>query len=345
MQQIIDKLKLLLDDEDLKNIREVIREIKSEIKLNNKFSNNEIIIDTNILFEELQQILDTKSLDRTKHYIRILYKSLTELKVSKVSDINLNRWKEYSDIWTDSLWLINKRDSSGAHSNTYHGNYVPQIPNQFIKRYTKKGDWVLDAFLGGGTTLIETQRLGRNGIGIELQEDVCSFAKENINKEINKHGVISDIINGDSTQLDYKKELERLGIDKVQLVLLHPPYWNIIQFSEDKKDLSNCDSLETFLQMFGTIVDKCSEVLDKNRHLILVISDMYSNSEWIPLGFYSMQEVLKRKFKLKSIIVKDFNNNTKGKEQQVNLWKYRALVGGFYIFKHEYIFLFEKNNK
>jgi len=27
------------------------------------------------------------------------------------------------------------------------------------------------------------------------------------------------------------------------------------------------------------------------------------------------------------------------------LWRYRALVGGFYIFKHEYIFLFKKVKK
>jgi hypothetical protein len=70
---------------------------------------------------------------------------------------------------------------------------------------------------------------------------------------------------------------------------------------------------------------------------------MYAKSEWIPLGFYAMQEVLKRKYKLKSIVVKNFKH-TKGKDQQSNLWRYRAITGGFYVFKHEYIFLFEKNN-
>jgi len=60
------------------------------------------------------------------------------------------------------------------------------------------------------------------------------------------------------------------------------------------------------------------------------------------LGFYTMNEVLKRNYTLKSIIIKNFEE-TKGKRNQKELWRYRALVGGFYIFKHEYIFLFRKN--
>lgn len=343
MQEIISKLSELLDSEDLKYIRTVVNTIKDDVhKLKDvKLKNDNITIDTRILKEEIQQILDTKGLDRTKHYVRILHKSLTKFKPSKVSDINLNRWKEYDDIITDSLWIIDKRDNSGAHANTYHGNYIPQIPHQFIKRFTKKGDTVIDPFLGGGTTLIETQRLGRNGLGIELQNEVADLAKDNILQEPNAHNIKTNVVVGDSLEIDFRQELDKLGIDKAQLILMHPPYWNIIKFSDDEKDLSNCNNLESFLESFGKIVDNTTEVLEKGRHLVLVISDMYAKSEWIPLGFYSMQEVLKRKYKLKSIVVKNFKH-TKGKDQQTNLWRYRAITGGFYVFKHEYIFLFEK---
>ena len=73
-----------------------------------------------------------------------------------------------------------------------------------------------------------------------------------------------------------------------------------------------------------------------------MIGDKYAGGEWVPLGFLSMQEVLKRGVKLKSIIVKNFED-TKGKQTQKELWRYRALKGGFYVFKHEYIFLFQKD--
>lgn len=77
----------------------------------------------------------------------------------KINDLNLNNWQEYKDILTDSLWIIGARDKSGAHTGEYHGNFIPQIPNQLMRRFTKKDDVVLDTFLGSGTTLIECRRL------------------------------------------------------------------------------------------------------------------------------------------------------------------------------------------
>ena len=58
------------------------------------------------------------------------------------NDLNLDKWKE-SEIWTDSLWIIPERDNTGKHSGFYHGNFIPQIPNQLMRRFTKKGDVVL----------------------------------------------------------------------------------------------------------------------------------------------------------------------------------------------------------
>lgn len=73
--------------------------------------------------------------------------------MTKINDLNLKNWKEYQDILTDSLWILSERDKSGAHRGDYHGNFIPQIPNQLMRRFTKKGDVVLDTFLGSGTTL------------------------------------------------------------------------------------------------------------------------------------------------------------------------------------------------
>lgn len=110
--------------------------------------------------------------------------------MAKYNDLDMSCWKQYDDIYTDTLWIIDKRDNSGAHSGAYHGNFVPQIPNQLFRRYTKKGDWILDPFMGSGTSLIEAQRLGRNSIGIELQEEVAKDAYQRIFSEKNNccHG-------------------------------------------------------------------------------------------------------------------------------------------------------------
>ncbi len=88
------------------------------------------------------------------------------------NDLNPDLWRDYNDTYTDSLWIIDKRDNTGLHSGHYHGNFIPQIPRQLFSRYTKKGDWILDPFMGSGTSIIEAINMERNSIGIDLQSNV-----------------------------------------------------------------------------------------------------------------------------------------------------------------------------
>lgn len=311
----------------------------SSIKL--LFDGIETEIKKDVLIKVLTQITEAQTYERAKYYVNRLVKSITEIKQSKINDLNLNRWKEYEDLLTDSLWIFNKRDKSGAHNARYWGNFVPQIPNQLLRRFTKKGDWVLDPFTGSGTTLIECKRLGRNALGIDLSEDAVKLCNENLEKEKNPFNVRIETIKGDSSVFDLKNYLKHYQKKNFQFIIMHPPYWDIIKFTDEKSDLSNAASIKEFLTMFGKVLDNISPFLEKKRYLAVVIGDKYSNGEWIPLGFLTMQEVLKNNFKLKSIIVKNFEETT-AKRNQKELWRYRALVGGFYIFKHEYIFLFQK---
>ncbi|MDF1516284.1 MAG: DNA methyltransferase, partial [Anaerolineae bacterium] len=157
----------------------------------------------------------------------------------------------------------------------------------------------------------------------------------------NSHNIHTSIITGDSTQLDYAALLHDLGIQAVDLIILHPPYHDIIRFSDDAVDLSNKPDVATFLDGFRQVVHHTFPILTPGRFLVVVIGDKFEHGEWIPLGFYAMQAVLDEGYKLKSIIVKNYDQ-TKGKRDQTQLWRYRALAGGFYIFKHEYIYVFQK---
>ncbi|MBQ9479400.1 MAG: hypothetical protein IJU71_07595 [Selenomonadaceae bacterium] len=260
--------------------------------------------------------------------------------MSKCNDIDLKRWRDYSDVLTDSLWLIDRRDKTGAHDGSYHGNFVPQVPHQLFTRYTKRGDWVLDGFMGSGTSLIEAQRMGRNSIGIELQQSVADEARQRIDSE-RRQEIRAEVLVGDSRSIDLTTELKRLGIGAVQFVLLHPPYWDIINFSDSKDDLSNAATLEEFMASFGRVIDNTTSVLERDRYCALVIGDKYANGRVIPLGFECMNAFIERGFLLKGIVVKNIGE-TKGKAHDQNLWRYRSLQGGFYIFKHEYVFVFQK---
>ena len=295
------------------------------------------------LLGELSQIGAAFTLERARYYVERLIKGVSEVRTSGINDINLNRWKEYGDILTDSLWQIERRDGTGAHSADYWGNFVPQIPNQLLRRYTKRGDWVIDTFAGSGTTLIEGRRLGRNVLGVELQAHVAARARELLEAEPNPHDVAGVIVDADSARVDYAAELARHGQRAAQLVIMHPPYFDIIRFSDDARDLSNAPSVDAFLAMLGRVTANVAPYLQNGRYLALVIGDTYREGDWIPLGFQAMNEVQRHGFALKSIVVKNFED-TLGKRAQKELWRYRALASGFYVFKHEYMFLFQRRS-
>lgn len=357
MEIIINKDRLLEvlseaeNSKDLIELRRIISDINYSIEskydklflLNISENGDTIKYNKDLILSDLKQILESQTQERARYYTTRLKKSISEIKTSKINDINLNRWKEYSDIITDSLWIWPKRDNSGVHNAGYWGNFVPQIPYQVITRYTKKGDWVLDTFSGSGTTLIECKRLGRNGIGIELNPKVAEDSKLLINSQKSEFNVLTQVIVGDSQKISTEEITKYIPNKKVQLIIMHPPYFDIIRFSKSKEDLSNADSLSSFLQMFGNVVKNVTDLLEKNRYLVLVIGDKYSKGEWIPLGFLTAIEIIKNGYTLKSIIVKNIEN-TLAKRNQEDLWRYRALVGGFNIFKHEYVMVFKKTD-
>lgn len=267
---------------------------------------------------------------------------------STFHDLDLKQWKEYPDLITDSLWSLGSRSRSSVHKGDYHGNFVPQIPEQMLRRFTKKEDVVLDLFSGMATTLIECRRLGRHGIGIELQPEIAEASRERLEQAEDPHGVKTQVIQGDSSCSRLSEKitpvLQSLGRETVDHVLLHPPYWDIIEFTEgdDDRDLSSCDSLENFLEMFEQVVQNGYNLLEPGRFMTLVIGDKYASGEWIPLGFECMEVMRSCGMTLRAINIKDIQGNEKGKGKNNNLWRYRALRNGLYVFKHEYVMLFRK---
>lgn len=72
--------------------------------------------------------------------------------------------------------------------NKQHSAVFPEaLPEWFIKLFTKPGDTVLDPFMGSGTALRVSQRLDRRSVGIEIIEDYCAVASQELGlKKINK---------------------------------------------------------------------------------------------------------------------------------------------------------------
>lgn len=260
------------------------------------------------------------------------------------SDIDLNRWRDYDEIETDSLWLYKNRAGGDGHQLDYHGNYIPQIATQIFTRYTKRDEVVLDLFLGSGTSAIEAVRLGRRCLGVELKPELVEYVRHKIEPARRDQAI--RLLAGNSADPEMvgrlTAALAELGTDFAHLLVLHPPYADIIKFSDSPADLSNAASTEAFLDGFETVARHGYELLAPGRFAALIIGDKYAQGQLVPLGFWCLERMNRVGFKTKAIIVKNIEGNEKGKGKDANLWRYRALAGGYYIFKHEYVMVFFK---
>lgn len=285
---------------------------------------------------------NTKHIQEKKADLKVV--QTNPIKTVAYNDINLKNWKDYPEVKTDTFWQFPARLREHGHSNDYHGNYIPQLAQQFYERYTKKGDVVLDLFFGSGTSGIEAVNMNRRCIGVELKQELV----DSVSKKFTPKQLVTDvnIICGDSTSQEAMEKvqarLDVMGREKAQFLILHPPYDDIIKFSDKKEDLSNCSSTEEFYDLFEKVAKNGYDMLEKGRFAALIIGDSYKNSEVQPLGFKCMERMQNLGMKLKATIVKDIQGNERAKGRTANLWRYRALAGGFNIFQHEYIFIFQK---
>ena len=246
---------------------------------------------------------------------------------NKFNDLDLTKWRDHVDtITTDALWIENKALKDGKfiipkreflpkNSSTFHGLFIPEIPYQFILRFTKKNETVWDCFGGSGTTYKVAKLLERKCI-------------------INDLSPLEPFIQpGDS--LNFNPQTN------AQILFMHPPYHNIVKYSQKKACGSNCISIDDFLKWFEKVVQNCIRYLDKNRFLILVCGNIYQESEEHTLGVWCKDIVRNEGFKLKSHIIKDYGE-TKGGAKNYNIQYYRQLKGNFNNFYGDNIFILQK---
>lgn len=92
---------------------------------------------------------------------------------------NISNWIGREMAYPSNVLHLATETSNKNHSATF-----PQaLPEWFIKLFTKEDDWVLDPFLGSGTTCEVAQRLLRNSVGIEILPEYVEMARSRIKKE------------------------------------------------------------------------------------------------------------------------------------------------------------------
>jgi len=213
-----------------------------------------------------------------------------------------------------TVWSFKNRGNWATHSGEYRGNWSPYIPRNVILKYSKPGETVLDYFCGAGTTAVECKLLGRRCMASDINDKAIELAKKNMNfnmdspqlalteDEIHPQVYEPELSVGDA------RNLSSLPDNSMDLICAHPPYANIIHYTDSKEgDLSFCDIGE-FLDEMAKVAKESLRVLKPGRQCAILIGDMRRKKHVIPLGFRLINIYLDAGFKLRELVIKRQHN-------------------------------------
>lgn len=243
----------------------------------------------------------------------------------------IRKWEpDDFELEMNTVWSFPQRGDWATHDAKWRGNWSPYIPRNLILRYSKEGDNILDQFAGGGTTLVEAKLLNRNIIGVDVNALALNRCKEKIDFEWENAGQVY-LRKGDARKLDFIKD------ESIDLICTHPPYANIIKYSEDiESDLSHL-KVKDFLEEMKLVAKECHRVLKKGKFCTILMGDTRQKGYVIPMSFEVMKIFEAEGFKTKEIIIKEQHNC-----KTTGFWKTSSVKYNFLLLAHEYLFVFKK---
>ena len=233
---------------------------------------------------------------------------------------------------TTTVWDFPIRGDWATHKGDYRGNFAPQIARNILLNYSVEGALVLDPMCGSGTTLIEARLLNRNAIGYDINVNAVEITRARLAFDV-PHAAKQDVQRGDVRHLD------ALANDSVDLVLTHPPYANIVKYSDGKNpdDLSSISNLHTFLDELEKGIAEMYRVLKPDHYCAIVIGDTRQGQHYVPLSHFVLDRCLRAGLALKEEIIKTQHNTTHAPR-----WAGAARSYRFYLIMHEHLFVFRK---
>ena len=243
----------------------------------------------------------------------------------------IKKWEpEEFELEMNTVWSFPDRGKWATHDAKYRGNWSPYIPRNLLLRYSNEGNLILDQFAGGGTTLVEAKLLNRNIIGVDINNNALERCKEKCDFEYENSGKVY-FYEADARNLNFIPD------ESIDFICTHPPYANIIKYSEDiENDLSHL-KVKDFLIEMEKVALESYRVLKKDKFCAILMGDTRQKGHIVPMSFEVMKIFETVGFKTKEIIIKEQHNC-----RATGFWKTNSVKYNFLLIAHEYLFVFKK---
>lgn len=217
-----------------------------------------------------------------------------EVQENKLNELSGKEWIKFTKSW----FIHNPppRDNKILHPASFPESLV----GEFIRFFTKRGQWVLDPFLGTGSTLVAAQENLRNGVGIEIYPQYAELARKRLSQERLFSEVKELVVVGDSRRIG--EIFRENNLPLMDFCITSPPYWNQLKrnyirqkergergldttYGARNEDIGNIDDYKEFLSQQRSIFDAVYEVVREYGYLVIITNNIFFEGRVWPLAF------------------------------------------------------------
>lgn len=217
---------------------------------------------------------------------------------NKLNNLNTKEWIKFQ-----KSWFSHNPPPRRKEVLRHPAKFPETLAEEFIRFFTKAGQWVLDPMAGTGSTLIAALRASRHSIGVELNQTYADITRDLIEEQraALKDGTPlheAQIITGDAAALaDFE-------LPTIDYVFTSPPYWNMLHargaetqkarrdasdldvtYSEDPADLGNIADYEEFLERLTAIYIGMQSFLRPSAYLTIIVKNLKKGGKIYPLAW------------------------------------------------------------
>jgi len=258
----------------------------------------------------------------------------------RLNDLDGRTWTRYSI----SIWDVVKDQ---AENKLKHPAMFPvELCKRLISIYTKKGDTILDPFVGSGSTLVAAKDLDRRGVGLDINPEFVKLARSRLAQEKLLESDSPEITVMCDDAINLGKHVNEQSID---LCITSPPYWSIHlrkrssdykesrPYSELPRDLGNILDYQTFLGELSKIFAEVYRVLKHGKRCVVIVMDLRVQSKFIPFHMDIIKMMEPLGYILEDIVIWD-------RRAEYNNLRPLGYPYAFIVNKvHEYILIFRRN--
>ena len=223
--------------------------------------------------------------------------------VNRLNDLSGKEWIKFT-----KSWFKHSPPPRDRTKLVHPAGFPETLVREFVEFFTKPNMWVLDPFLGTGSTLLAARAAGRNAVGIEINPRYASMARSRLEEAPPSDQTRQLVLQGNSRIL--QKILGENKVQEVDFCITSPPYWNQLKraslrqrertrkgldtnYSDDPEDIGNISNYEGFLDAQKQIFDEVYGIMKVGGYLVVVTNNVFSGGRLYPLAFETLTTVAK----------------------------------------------------